>query len=182
MKWLFLVRPAALVVLTVTLSVAQEVKVDYDKKHDFSVYRTFTILGGEIVTPEDQRQVPEATVKGWIRSAIARELTGKGLTEATESADLSLYYTAGTLQTSQMQDLGPLGYTATPTGEGSRTFGRQYASGTLAIDMKDNRLGRNVWKIYATGDVSSANGQRTIDQLVAAGFRKYSIKPKKKKK
>jgi hypothetical protein len=160
---------------------AQDVKVDYDKKHDFSIYKTFSILDGEVVTPDDQRQVPETTVKKWIHSAIVRELTGKGLSEASEGADLTLFYTAGALQTSQMQDLGPLGYTATPTGEGSRTFGREYASGTLAIDMKDSRTGRNVWKIYATGDVSSGNGQRNIDQLVGAGFRKLSLKAKKKK-
>jgi hypothetical protein len=169
------------VLLICTSIDAQDVKVDYDKKHDFSIYKTFSISDGEVVTPDDQRQVPESTVKKWIHSAISRELTAKGLKEMNEGADLTLFYTAGALQTSQLQDLGPLGYTATPTGEGSRTFGRDYASGTLAIDMKDSTTGRNVWKVYATGDVSSGNGQRTIDQLVAKGFRKFSIKPRKKK-
>ena len=57
-------------------SQAQDINVEYDKKRDLSRYKTFSLGGGEVITPKDQQQGNEASLKNWVRNSIAEELKG----------------------------------------------------------------------------------------------------------
>ena len=42
---------------TLNLSAQEDINVEYDKKRDLSIYKTFSLGEGEVITPTDQRQV-----------------------------------------------------------------------------------------------------------------------------
>lgn len=158
---------------------AQGLKVEYDKDHDFTQYKTFSFGEGEIITPKDERTVKDEDLHKWVREAIAEELKEKGLQQADSSgADLVVSYAIGSLNRRDVEQLGPLGQTP---GDNSRTWSRDYAEGSFIIDLND-RSKRRVWRINASTNTSSSDQTRMIDQVVGEGFKKFSLKPKKSKK
>lgn len=168
--WIMLLSPFAVI--------GQGVQVEYDKNRDFSIYRTFSFGESEVITPKDQRQVSEATLKTWVEKSIERELTGKGLQRVDSAADLIVSFVAGSQERSDMEMLGPLGMTP---GSNAQTWSRDYRMGNLIIDL-DDRSKHLIWRITAVSNSSSASGQQMIDEVVTTGFKKFSIKPKKSKK
>lgn len=164
--------------LCITPAFAQEIKVEFDKNHDFTQYKTFRFGDAEVITPKDQKQVTDEEIKKWIVGAISTELTLKGLTQVDSSADLIVSYVVGTLSRSDMGNLGPMGMTP---GSNDRTFIRDYQQGSLIIDLNDKR-GFLVWRINSTTNMSTAAGERLVDQIVQRGFKQFGKPVKKKKK
>ncbi|MBX2895686.1 MAG: DUF4136 domain-containing protein [Cyclobacteriaceae bacterium] len=164
-------------ILLFTPAIAQEIKVEFDKSHDFSQYKTFRFGEEEVITPKDQKQVSDEDIKRWIAGAITTELSLKGLKQADSAADLVVSYVVGTLSRSDMGNLGPMGMTP---GSNDRTFIRDYQQGSLIIDLND-RKGFLVWRINSTTNMSTAGGERLIGQIVQRGFKQFG-KPVKKKK
>jgi hypothetical protein len=155
----------------------QEIKVEYDKKHDFTKYKTFSFGESQVITPKDKKQVSDATIDKWIKSGVTRELESKGLKCVNGSADLVATYAVGTMPRSDMQPIGPLGQTP---GSTATTWSRDYNQTSLIIDL-NNKSNFLVWRINAVADVVGAEGERTIDMVVERGFKKFA-KPGKKKK
>lgn len=169
-----------LFLFTVSFSLsAQGIKVEYDKNHDFTTYKTFSFGEGEIVTPKDERTVPDSIIHKWIRTSITEELKEKGLQSAdSSSADLVVSYVIGSLERRDVEQLGPLGQTP---GSDSRTWSRDYNEGSFIIDLNE-RNKKRVWRINASTNTTSNDGGRMIEQVVGEGFKKFSLKPKKAKK
>ena len=155
----------------------QEIKIEYDKKHDFTKYKTFSFGKSQVITPQDKKQVSDATVDKWIKNGVTRELEFKGLKRVEESADLVVTYAVGTMPRTDMQTLGPLGQTP---GSTATTWSRDYSQTSLIIDL-NNKSNFLVWRINAVADVVGTEGERTIDMIVERGFKKFA-KPVKKKK
>jgi len=156
---------------------AQNLKVEYDKNHDFSKYKTFHFGEGEIITPKDQRTVPDATIHKSVKSAVAEELKEKGLQQLDSLADLEVSYVVGSIEKTDTEMLGPLGMTP---GSTDQTWSRDYKQSSMVIDLNE-RSGKRVWRINST--MSTTNDAARIIQLVVAeGFKKFSLKPKKEKK
>jgi hypothetical protein len=158
----------------------QEFKVEYDKNRDFTQYKTFRFGEGELVTPKDQRQMSAEQVDKWIKDVMTRELELKGLKRVDSSADLVISYVIGTLARSDAGDVGPMGLTP---GSMDRTYMKDYRQANLVIDLNDKR-DIKVWRVNATMEMSSSNGEKMIGQVVQKGFKKYpkAVKEKKKKK
>jgi hypothetical protein len=156
---------------------SQEIKVEYDKKHDFSKYKTFSFGESQIITPEDKKQVSDAMLDKWIKNGVTRELEFRGLKRVDGSADLIITYAAGTMPRSDMQSVGPLGQTP---GSTATSWSRNYSQTSLIIDA-NNKSNFLVWRVNAVADVVGAEGERIIDMIVERGFRKFA-KPVKKKK
>ena len=154
----------------------QEIKVEYDKKHDFTKYKTFSFGESQIITPQDKKQVSDVTLDKWIKNGITRELEFKGLKRVDGPADLMVTYAAGTMPRSDTQAVGPLGQTP---GSTATTWSRNYNQTSLIIDL--NSKSNLVWRINAVVDVVGAEGERTIDMIVERGFKKFA-KPLKKKR
>ena len=133
----------------------------------------------EIVTPKDERTVVDSIIHKWVRTSVTEELKEKGLALADSSgADLVISYVIGSLQRRDVEQLGPLGQTP---GNDSRTWSRDYDEGSFIIDVNE-RSKKRVWRINASTNTTSADGGRMIAQVVGEGFKKFSLKPKKKAK
>jgi hypothetical protein len=158
----------------ISASYAQDIQVEYDKNKDFTVYKTFQLGEGEIITPKDQRKVNDDQIHKWVREAISSELKDKGLVQLDSLADLSVSYIIGSLERSDLQS-------NTTGGLGAGFVMSDYEQSSFVIDMNDkhNFL---VWRVNGVTSTSSPNAATMIDEVVAKGFKKFSIKPKKKKK
>ena len=156
---------------------SQEIKVEYDKKHDFTKYKTFSFGESQVITAQDKKQVSDATIDKWIKNGVTRELEFKGLKRIDGPADLVVTYAVGTMPRSDLQTLGPLGQTP---GSTATTWSRDYNQTSLIIDL-NNKSNFLVWRINSFADVIGAEGERTIDMIVERGFKKFA-KPVKKKK
>jgi hypothetical protein len=165
-----------LLLLTASSS-AQGLKVEYDKTHDFSKYKTFSFGESEITTPSDERVIPDATLHKYVKSSISEELKEKGLQQVDSLGDLEVSYVIGSVEKLDMERLGPLGLTP---GSTDQNWSRDYWQSNLIIDLEDK--GRRVWRINSTASSPSAEAARMIDQTVGEGFKKLSLKPKKEKK
>lgn len=161
-----------------TVAAAQDINVEYDKDRDLSGYKTFTMGSGEIITPKDRRTGNEANLHKWVKEAIIEELTEKGLTQVDSASDLLATYLIGTQQRTDFSQLGPLGVSPDNS---SQTWSRDYTMGSLIIDLND-RNKNLIWRVNATTGASAMDIHVLIDQVVSAGFKKFSLKPKKKKK
>lgn len=158
----------------VSTSMAQELEVEYDKNRDLTVYKSFALGEGEIITPKDQRKVKDELVHKWVRESIAEELKEKGLVQLDSMADLTVSYIIGTLERSDLRSNAAGGL-------GAGVVMSDYQQNSLVIDMNDknNFL---VWRVSGVTSTSAPNAVTIIDEIVAKGFKKFSIKPKKKRK
>lgn len=164
--------------VVVSPSFAQDINVEYDKNRDLSHYKTFTLGSGEVITPRDRRTGKEDQLHQWIKDAITNELTAKGMQKVDSAGDLLATYLVGTQQRRDVSQLGPLGVSPDNS---SQTWSRDYQMGSLIIDLNDKN--RNlIWRINATTSAAAMDINVLIDQVVSAGFKKFSLKPKKVKK
>jgi hypothetical protein len=157
-------------------SFSQEIKIEYDKKHDFSKYQTFSFGESQIATPQDQKQVSDATMDRWIKNGVTRELEHKGLKQADNNGDLVATYLVKIMPRSDIQAIGPLGQTP---GSDATTWSRNYNQTVLIIDL-NNKNNFLVWRIYSVVDVVGAESERTVDLVVERGFKKFKKSTKKK--
>ncbi|GHN01406.1 hypothetical protein WSM22_28950 [Cytophagales bacterium WSM2-2] len=155
---------------------SQEIKVEYDKKHDFTKYRTFSFGESQVITPKDRKLVSDATIDQWIKKGVTRELEFKGLKKVEAGGDVVVTYAVGTMARSDMQSVGPLGQTP---GSDATTWTRSYNQTSLIIDL-NNKSNFLVWRVNSIADVVGADAERTIDAIVERGFKKFA-KGKKKK-
>ncbi len=160
-----------------TLGWGQEFKVEYDKDRNFSQYKTFRFGEGELVTPKDQRQASAQQVDKWIKDGMTHQLELKGLKRVDSTADLVISYVVGTLARSDAGDVGPMGLTP---GSMDRTYMKDYRQANLVLDLNDKSY--RVWRVNATMEMTSANAEKIIGQIIQKGFRKYPKADKKKKK
>jgi hypothetical protein len=172
-------RNLAFLILISFSSQAQDINVEYDKKRDLSGYKTFSLGESEVITPKDQQVEKVSNLKGWVDKSLAEELKEKGLTQVDSLGDLVATYVIGSKQQSDLQQLGPLGM---EPNNPSQTWQRDYRMGSLIIDLND-RNSNLIWRINAsTSSAFTTDTQNLIDQIVSAGFKKFSLKPKKSKK
>ena len=170
--------PLTLFLLCVTRLSAQDIEAEYDKNRDYSIYKTFSLGESEVITPQDQRQIDAESLTKWVKEAIAEELKEKGLTQVDSAADLVASFVIGTQAKSESSPLGAFGLTP---GSNDQTWSRDYRMASVIIDLNDKRNSL-IWRINATATVISTDYQKQIEQIVGAGFKKFSLKPKKKKK
>jgi hypothetical protein len=158
---------------------AQEIKVEYDKNRDFTKYKTFVFGESEITTPKDERVFDEKVLHGWVRNSVTKELEEKGLKKSDSTGDLVVSYIVGAIDLSETGDLGPFG--GTPGIETNRHYANSYRQGNLVIDLND-KSDFLIWRVNAQAVNMSPQAESYINEIVAKGFKKFSIKPKKSKK
>lgn len=153
---------------------AQDIETEYDKNRDFTIYKTFALGEGEIITPKDQRKVSDEQLHKWVREAISEELKEKGLVQLDSLADLTVSYIIGSLERSDLRS-------NSAGGIGAGVEMSDYEQSSFVIDMND-RNNFLIWRVSGVTSTGSPNAVTMIDEVVAKGFKKFSIKPKKKKK
>ena len=163
----------SIVVFVLTaVSLAQQVKTDYDRDANFGKYKTFSF---EKIQTQDPLWVDR------VRSAVAAALTAKGLSQVDSGGDLSVV-AVGMTKTQQRLDTFYNGF-----GGGWRFGGRfgdatttteTYQVGTLVIDMFDSSTKELLWRGSASGTVSnkSKNNIKNLDKGVQKMFKSYPPK------
>ncbi len=178
-------RVRCILVLFFSLPVsAQKISVDYDKKVNFSRFKTYAWATG---TP-----VPNPPLDLYIMGAIDLNLKHKGLSKVvTEDADLVITYHAASSTELNISGIGnptlltTKGYNSTdpagwsiPSTAGS--VARQVRKGSLAVEMFDRQKKELVWAAQAKGTIKETRKER-LDQLDKALTRMIDQYPPKGK-
>lgn len=162
---------------------AQTVKADYDKRADFSKYKTFAFRKGtDAPTPFAQERIV---------NAISTQLKTRGLTES-ETPDL-LVYTHVQISSEKRVDTTGYGYGGYPGwggwGGGFATTSATVTDipiGTLVTDVVDAKSNELVWRGIATDTLltnpTPEKSEKRINKAVAKLFTKYPLEPVAEKK
>ena len=165
--------------LTATVSLGVDVKVDFDPTVDFSNRKTFSWMEG---TP-----VEDPEIEARIHAAIERELIPLGMKEVREDPDVFLV-THASLDAETLIEVTNHDYWV-----GYRGWKRPIAvseeswtaeTGMLIVDLVDASSNTLIWRGIATGNVAKTDEKRdrkldkTMAQLFGNFPPKYKSKPK----
>lgn len=158
------------IVLLGSLQVSgQGVEIEFNKKNDFSKYKTFCFGEGLVVSESTQKKVRDATLSNWIINGIIREFEQKAMSQVDSLGDLKVTYAL--IRTAQLdiKGKGPLGMT--PASNDS-TWSCGDTENILILDLYDptNLL---IWRVKANFDFSGPNSETTIEAIVSKGFKKF---------
>lgn len=160
----------------------QSVEVRNKKGRDLSIYKTFEIGGGDVITPKDQQIVDTDKLKSIVIEALVNELKNKGLQQVETGGDLIATFTVGSVERSSTNEIGPFGGTpATTAGvPQDRSTVEDIRAGNLTIDLRDKSKNL-IWGVSGEGRSDLNDPLQLIDEVIEAGFKKFSLKPPKKK-
>lgn len=163
----------------------QSIKTRMGKGVDMTVYETFTVLKGEVMTPPDVRKVNENKLFESIKNAVTKEMELRGYKfVADSSAQLYISYVAGAYNLTEGGAIGPLGQTPAQTPadiDQSRSWSRESREGMIAIDIMDSRSKKELWNATGSLGLDNVDLDRALDAIVYRAFKKFPNKNKKKK-
>ena len=157
-----LISIALIILPLVVASQAQEIKTDYDRKTDFSRYKTFSF---EKIETKDPLWVDRIT------AAVGAALTAKGLTQVETGGDIAIIAIEmstdrQTVNTSYDNFGGGWGWRrwgGNDFGEATTTT-ETYKVGTLVVDLFDRKTKALLWRGSAS-DTLSSNSTKNIKNL-----------------
>lgn len=176
-----MLRRAAIAVIVVAgLVIAVEpgvakvkVRADFDKTFDFSQARTWgwNPRAGDIMVARTQKDDPEeirGRAEPVIKSAVATEMPGRGLTAATDAPDLTLTYylllTIGTSAQTLGQFLPAVAAWGLPPFAPATTSYEVIEQGALVLDLAAK--GQVVWRGLAEAKIKMDMDQKQREALV----------------
>ena len=152
---------------------AQDVHYDYDRRANFSAYRTYTWVGG--TNPADNLNHARIT------AAVDRQLAAKGLAQvdSTGNPDVLVFY-----RVALTEDLEVNGYDTRWPGPGPGGWGGPSSArlervpvGTLVVAMMDAKTRSLVWRSAASKDLdpkaSPEKWEKNINKAVQKMFKHY---------
>lgn len=136
---------------------------------DFAKYRTFAQAPAPTEAPRGMPGYSAITAER-IQTAIARELTAKGLRRTDADSDLLVAFTVSGEPQTEVWGTGGWGWYGPP---GSVTT-THYVKGTLVINVYDARQEKLVWHGWGTKDVFEPKGdEQSIREAVQAVLARY---------
>ena len=180
MKLAFFAAPAILAIATVAS--AQDIRYNFDKAADFTKYKTF-----KLVENKDSDKLDDLTKKQ-IDDTLVAELTKKGLTASSGTADLYVGYQASVSTEKQVNTFdsgyaygpgwgGPGGYGAWGGGMSTSTTQTIY-NGTLVVDLYDVTTKKLVWRGAASKTIDTkAKPEKREKNLAKAAQKMFKIYP-----
>jgi hypothetical protein len=163
---------------------APNTRVDYDKKADFSVYRTY---GFPKETGTD-RGGYSTLVTSYFKSSVTTAMEARGYKYSEENPDLLVNFFMNTRDRTEIRPNPGQGYGYYRYREGlyggwpmyqqDRTV--NYQIGTINVDIVDAAKKQLIWEGVAEGRVteeSLANPKVTVNAVVTELMRKYPGKP-----
>ncbi len=164
-----------------------QVHIDFDKKVDFTKYRTFKFEPGKVVRKLGLQDTTSTFMNQYIAEAITKDLATKGLTPTGKNPDLVITYVAGAKEKKEVENYmsGPGFYSPH-----SRFYGRtgwwgpqwnnfwvnHYEEGTIIIDVYDAKRDQLIWRAYAVSPINNYNEQKFVNKEIAKSFKKYPPK------
>src|SRR5260370_4272782 len=151
---------------------AQKIEIEFDQAVDFSKFKTFAIRNGQLHSKNPS--ISSERIKKRIEADLQQYLTAKGLTVATDGADLNVRYTLGAARKTEVES-----YPAGWRGWGTRVVRVPYTEGTLVIDLRDPSTRSLVWRASAREEKSDASKiEGKLDDMVRKSIDKYPPKVK----
>jgi hypothetical protein len=164
--------------LSFTEAYAQKTSAGYDKSVDFSSYKTFMF--------SETNGARNPFVNDMIMTAVVRELTARGLTRVDANPDLRVSYLAAAGFDLKVASV-PFYTVANPTysglAGGSAAAMWDVTTGTLVIDLRDNKTDRIVFRGTAKDVLQRAPSadpaadaklvSKPINKGIAKIFKKY---------
>lgn len=162
---------------------APELRVDYDKSADFSVYRTY---GFPKETGTD-RGGYSTLVTSYFKSSLSTALEARGYKYSEENPDLLVNFFMNTRERTETRPSLGYGYYGYRYGlysawplydDHDRTV--TYKVGTINIDIVDAEKKQLIWEGIAEGRLdreAMANPKVTINAVVTELMRQYPGKP-----
>ena len=147
----------AVFLFTAVASVAQQVKTDYNRKANFSQYKTYSWSG---VKTKDPLLVDR------IKSAVNSTLAGKGLKEVDSDGDLSINAMEITRKQQTLNTFYDGGFGGWRWGGfgNSTTTTETYKVGTLVVDLFDTQSKQLIWR-GSSSDTLSNKSDKNIKNL-----------------
>ena len=148
---------------------AQDVNYDYDRRANFSAYRTYAWAGGTNLADDLNH--------ARIVAAVDRQLAAKGLAQvdSTGNPDVLVIYRVGLTE-----DLEVNAYDnrwADPFGGPSWARVERVPVGTLVVAMIDAKTRSMVWRASATRDLNLRDNpekwEKKLNQAVEKMFKRY---------
>lgn len=158
--------------LLVGQSLAQKITVEFDQGANFSSYKTYSFLKGQLNS--NNPALNNDLVKKQIEADIDQNLMAKGLTKDENSPDLHVVYTLGSERETELES-----YPAGWRGWGTRVVRVPYTEGTLVINLRDHHTHSLVWRGIArqdTDDPTKIEGK--LGEMVKKTLAKYPPKAK----
>lgn len=163
----------AIAIISVTASVAQQVKTDYDRNTDFSQYRTYSWQNVHTEDPFWVNRIQAAVdsalaVKGWTKVSSGGDVSIMAMEMTDQHRTLHTYYDnyggGWRWRWGGFDDF----QTATTTED-------VYSVGTLVIDLFDTRTKRIIWRGSASETISreSSKNIRNLDKGVRKIFEHF---------
>lgn len=162
-----------------------DVKIDHDPTADFTTFRTFTFVG---LAEAEKGGIYDNSLKHKrIESAVARELTGKGLQQVdlNQQPDLLVYYWFSAKEKQQIQSSGPTagayggryGY-GWGAGYGGTVTTYEYTEGTLTLDLVEPTNKELVWRATIVGTLQDTprDNIELGNKAIAKAFESYPPK------
>ena len=135
---------------------AAEIKVNYDRRADFTRYRTWRWRKGTpAANPAADKQ---------LRDAIESRLAARGLSRVESRGDLEVVYHAAAENKIGVEKLGY----KQPDFEAHATRIRYLSVGTLVLDMIDASSGKVVWRGEAQDATTPA--PRAMERMIDEGI------------
>ena len=171
-----LIALALTIFSVVSVSRAQNVKTDYDRRADFTQYKTFSF---EKIETKDPLWVDRIT------AAVGGALTAKGLTQVDTGGDIAVIaigmsadrQTLNTFYDSFGGGWGWRHWGGDDFGEATTTT-ETYRIGTLVVDLFDRKTKALLWRGSASRTLSnsSAKNIKTFDKSVNKLFKDFPPK------
>lgn len=164
---------------------AQKVNTDYDKKVNFSSYKTYSWAKG---TPASNPLSDKRIIAG-----IDAQLAAKGWQKVDDNPDVAVIYSASTSTETQINTFdsgGPWGgyrwgwggYGGGYGGGMSTTTVQNIRVGELIVDMADLKSKEFIWRGTASDTLSDKpeKNQKKLDKALAKMFKNFPPTPGKK--
>lgn len=147
------------------------VNYDYDKEYDFSTFKTY-----EWMTMPQNVRAEEFLIKR-VKSALSRELSAKGITQALDNPDFLVALHGSRESKVQVTDWG---YSYGPFGRRigePRIDVNQYEQGTLIVDFVEAKTKQMVWRGIASRvlepDLVPQEKERLINEAVTEMMKNF---------
>ena len=163
---------------------APQTRIDYDKKADFSVYRTF---GFPKETGTD-RGGYSTLVTSYFKNSVTAAMEARGYKYSEDHPDLLVNFYMNTRERTETRPSPALGYgyygyryglyNAWPMYDEDRTV--TYKIGTINLDIVDGEKKQLIWEGISEGRVteeSMANPRVTVNAVVTELMRQFPGKP-----
>jgi len=162
---------------------AFKVQTDHDSTVDFSSFKTFSFAG--VADVNKGGIYDNSLTQKRIESAVARELTAKGLRQVglDEPQDLQVHYWINVLDKQRLESggtsvgvaRGPRGGYGWGAGYGGGVTTYEYKEGTLILDLIQPTNKQLVWRATIIGTLQESNADNVElgNEAIAKAFESY---------